>query len=42
MNPAYTSTVQLLLTIAPAIFETPQFALKGGTALNAYSGDRDR
>lgn len=33
MNQAYTSTVQLLLAIAPAIFETPTFALKGGTAL---------
>ena len=42
MNQAYTSTVQLLLAIAPAIFETPIFALKGGTALNLFVQDLPR
>jgi predicted nucleotidyltransferase component of viral defense system len=42
MNQAYTSTVQLLLAIAPAIFETPLFALKGGTALNLFVQDLPR
>lgn len=42
MNQAYTATVQLLLAIAPAIFETPLFALKGGTALNLFVQDLPR
>lgn len=42
MNIAYTSTVQLLLAIAPAIFETPLFAMKGGTALNLFVQDLPR
>lgn len=42
MNPAYTSTVQLLLAIAPAVFETPLFAMKGGTALNLFVQDLPR
>lgn len=42
MNQAYTSTVQLLLAIAPTIFETPIFALKGGTALNLFVQDLPR
>jgi predicted nucleotidyltransferase component of viral defense system len=42
MNPAYVSTVQLLLTIAPTIFETPLFAMKGGTALNLFVQDLPR
>src|ERR1035437_6579553 len=42
MNQAYTSAVQLLLAIAPAIFETPLFALKGGTALNLFVQDLPR
>ena len=42
MNQAYTSTVQLLLAIAPAIVETPLFALKGGTALNLFVQDLPR
>jgi len=42
MNPNYTSTVQLLLAIAPAIFETPLFAMKGGTALNLFVQDLPR
>jgi predicted nucleotidyltransferase component of viral defense system len=42
MNQAYTSTVQLLLAIAPAIFESPLFAMKGGTALNLFVQDLPR
>ena len=42
MNQAYTATVQLLLAIAPAIFETPVFAMKGGTALNLFVQDLPR
>lgn len=42
MNQAYTSTVQLLLAIAPAIFENPLFAMKGGTALNLFVQDLPR
>lgn len=42
MNQAYVSTVQLLLDIAPAIFETPLFAMKGGTALNLFVQDLPR
>lgn len=42
MNQAYTSTVQLLLAIAPAIFESPFFAMKGGTALNLFVQDLPR
>lgn len=36
MNDAYIRTVQLLLDIAPAVFDTPVFAMKGGTALNLF------
>jgi hypothetical protein len=42
MNPTYTATVQLLLAIAPAVFETKLFALKGGTALNLFVQDLPR
>ncbi|WNO03937.1 nucleotidyl transferase AbiEii/AbiGii toxin family protein [Rhodoferax mekongensis] len=42
MNQAYVSTVRLLLEIAPAIFETPFFAMKGGTALNLFVQDLPR
>jgi hypothetical protein len=30
MNPSYVQTVNLLLDIAPTVFETPRFAMKGG------------
>ena len=36
MDKTYTETVRLLLEIAPAIFETPHFAMKGGTAINLF------
>jgi hypothetical protein len=33
MNQEYVDTVRLLLAIAPAVFQSPRFALKGGTRL---------
>jgi predicted nucleotidyltransferase component of viral defense system len=42
MNDAYIRTVQLLLEIVPAVFETPAFAMKGGTALNLFVQDMPR
>lgn len=42
MNAAYARTVQLLLEIAPAVFETSAFAMKGGTALNLFLQDMPR
>lgn len=42
MNPTYVQTVNLLLDIAPAVFETPRFAMKGGTALNLFVQDLPR
>jgi hypothetical protein len=42
MNQAYVSTVQLLLVVAPVLFESRFFALKGGTALNLFIQDLPR
>lgn len=42
MNPRYVDTVRLLLAIAPAVFRSPRFALKGGTALNLFVQDMPR
>ncbi len=42
MNDAYVRTVQLLLDIAPAVFDTPLLAMKGGTALNLFVQDMPR
>ena len=39
MNPTYVQTVNLLLDIAPTVFQTPRFAMKGGTALNLFVQD---
>jgi predicted nucleotidyltransferase component of viral defense system len=36
MNATYVQTVNLLLDIAPTVFQTPKFAMKGGTALNLF------
>jgi hypothetical protein len=36
MAKTYIEIVRLLLESAPAIFETPHFAMKGGTALNLF------
>ena len=42
MDKAYIEIVRLLLESAPAIFETPQFAMKGGTAINLFIEDMIR
>jgi len=42
MDKAYIESVRLLLESAPAIFETPHFAMKGGTALNLFMADLPR
>src|SRR5579859_819196 len=42
MNQDYVDTVRLLLAIAPAVFRSPHFALKGGTALNLFLHDMPR
>lgn len=42
MNGAYTATVRQLLDIAPVVFTTPRFAIKGGTALNLFLHDLPR
>lgn len=36
MDKPYIDTVRLLLESAPALFETPLFAMKGGTAINLF------
>jgi hypothetical protein len=42
MDRQYVEAVRLLLTVAPVIFESPRFALKGGTALNLFVQDLPR
>ena len=42
MNQQYVDTVRLLLAVAPAVFRSPRFALKGGTALNLFAHDMPR
>ena len=42
MNQDYVDTVRLLLAVAPAVFRSPRFALKGGTALNLFVQDMPR
>lgn len=42
MDKAYIELVRLLLESAPAIFETPHFAMKGGTAINLFIEDMPR
>ncbi len=42
MTPHYIQTVRLLIDIAPAIFSSPVFAMKGGTALNLFVQDMPR
>lgn len=42
MDKNYIEIVRLLLESAPAIFETPQFAMKGGTAINLFIEDMPR
>jgi hypothetical protein len=36
LNQEYVDTVRLLLSVAPTVFQSPHFALKGGTALNLF------
>ena len=42
MKQEYIDTVRLLIDIAPTIFKSPQFAMKGGTALNLFVQDMPR
>lgn len=42
MNTAYIEVVRLLLEAIPAVFQQPQFAMKGGTALNLFVQDLPR
>jgi hypothetical protein len=42
MDPAYIETVRLLLEAAPAVFAQPNFAMKGGTAINLFAGNMAR
>jgi len=42
MNQQYVDTVRLLLAVAPVVFRSPRFALKGGTALNLFAHDMPR
>lgn len=41
-RPAYLATALLLAEIAPVIFESGSFALKGGTAINLFLRDAPR
>jgi len=42
MKPGYIDTVRLLLAIAPTVFTSGRFAMKGGTALNLFVQDMPR
>jgi predicted nucleotidyltransferase component of viral defense system len=42
MTPDYIDTVRLLLAIAPSVFASGRFAMKGGTALNLFVQDMPR
>jgi len=42
MNENYRNAVRLLLEVAPAVFRSPTFALKGGTAINLFVRDMPR
>lgn len=42
MKQEYIDTVRLLIGIAPTIFKSPHFAMKGGTALNLFVQDMPR
>ena len=42
MTPDYVDTVRLLLAIAPTVFASGRFAMKGGTALNLFVQDMPR
>jgi hypothetical protein len=42
MDTAYLNTVRLLLDVAPEVFRSASFAMKGGTALNLFVQDLPR
>lgn len=42
MKQEYIDTVRLLLETAPAVFKSPRFAMKGGTAINLFVQDMPR
>ena len=42
MNPSYIDAARLLIQVAPAVFESGVFALKGGTAINLFVRDMPR
>lgn len=42
MKQEYIDTVRLLIEIAPTIFKSPHFAMKGGTAINLFVQDMPR
>ncbi len=42
MDKSYIEIVRLMLESAPAIFEEPFFAMKGGTAINLFIEDMPR
>jgi len=42
MNNTYLDTVRLLIDIAPIVFDTDKFAMKGGTAINLFLQDLPR
>lgn len=42
MKQEYIDTVRLLIDIAPAVFSSLRFAMKGGTALNLFVQDMPR
>jgi predicted nucleotidyltransferase component of viral defense system len=42
MDAAYVQTVRLLLETAPVLFSSPEFVMKGGTAINLFVQDMPR
>ncbi len=42
MNATYLATARLLTEVAPTVFESGHFALKGGTAINLFLRDMPR
>lgn len=42
MNPTYLATARLLVEVAPVVFDSGSFALKGGTAINLFLRDMPR
>lgn len=42
MTPIYENTVRLLLRVAPTVFKSGKFALKGGTAINLFIREMPR